>query len=150
MDSVYRTGQSQRMSIRKLLAAARERAGIAQDELADLAGWDKGHVSNFENEKKGASVQKIDALIAALKLRMVLVPLDSASPDEINALSPELRSLLSRVARLLPILEQRSPDRLADLVDRIESYERIYLPASAASAPSAAGPMSQDQRQKSA
>lgn len=50
------------------LRRARNAANLNQDELSDLAGIDRGYVSDLENSKYSVSIDVIENLAIALKV----------------------------------------------------------------------------------
>lgn len=46
----------------------RNAANLSQDELSDLAGIDRGYVSDLENSKYSVSIDVIENLAAALSI----------------------------------------------------------------------------------
>lgn len=50
------------------LRRARNAAKLNQDELSDLAGIDRGYVSDLENSKYSVSIDVIENLAIALKV----------------------------------------------------------------------------------
>jgi len=49
-----------------ILRAAREKAGLSQEQVAFRAGVDRTYVSQLENDKKSPTVQMLFRLCAAL------------------------------------------------------------------------------------
>jgi transcriptional regulator with XRE-family HTH domain len=61
------------------LREMREKAGISQEKLAELAGLHRTYVSSVERGKRNISIQNIERLAAALKTTMAeLMPDHSA------------------------------------------------------------------------
>ena len=54
----------------KRLRAVREKAGISQEKLAELAGLHRTYVSTVERGKKNISLLNIERLAVALGVRM--------------------------------------------------------------------------------
>jgi transcriptional regulator with XRE-family HTH domain len=55
-----------RAALAKNLILLREKRGLSQDELADLAGVDRGSISSIEGRKVSVGIDKLDKLAAAL------------------------------------------------------------------------------------
>jgi|DEB0MinimDraft_10_1074344.scaffolds.fasta_scaffold16612_4 transcriptional regulator with XRE-family HTH domain len=59
------------------IRAERRRRGLTGAQLAEMAGCSQPQVSNIERDERGAISPSALALIEALGLRVVLVPLDA-------------------------------------------------------------------------
>jgi transcriptional regulator with XRE-family HTH domain len=51
----------------EILRAAREKAGLSQEQLAFRAGLDRTYISQLENDKKSPTVQTLFRLCGAMK-----------------------------------------------------------------------------------
>lgn len=59
---------SSRLALATNLRALREKCGLSQEALADLAGIDRTYVSALERQRYAASVDTLDKLAAALRI----------------------------------------------------------------------------------
>lgn len=107
------------MGIREQLVAAREAAGISQEDLAKSARWDRSHVSKFESGGRGASVEKMDAWLEACGAHLVAVP-TAMGPEHMRQLPDDLRDLLTRLAAVLPHLDRGGLVTLRGLIQAWE------------------------------
>lgn len=86
----------------------RERAGLSQQMLADKAGLSRSQLSEIENEKKPANTLRLNAIAAALGLKVNDLFDDGAHDamaneviDLMRDMSAEDRSALLRMAAAL-------------------------------------------------
>ncbi len=90
------------------LKACRKALGLTQRELAEQAGMDQGHISRLENDGKGASTEKLQALARVLGVTVSHLIGDEIreTPPEYH-LAPGLRELIEDhdLARALNIQE---------------------------------------------
>lgn len=106
------------------MVLAREKSGLSQAKLGEVAGWNPGNVSKLENGQKGASIETIDSWMDACGMELIVVPKGPiADLREVSGLRQDLLELLLRLARILPWL----PEVLVkDLRGRVDSWIRDY------------------------
>ncbi len=63
------------------LREVREKVGISQEKLAELAGLHRTYVSSVERGKRNISLQNIEKLALALGTSMAVLMPDSPAPD---------------------------------------------------------------------
>lgn len=67
---------SSRLALATNMRSLREARGLSQEALADLAGIDRTYVSALERQRYAASVDTLDKLADALKVRPVELLID--------------------------------------------------------------------------
>ena len=60
------SGHSRSREIGRRIAAARQAAGLTQRELAERMGWPRFSLINLELGRRGTTIEKLDAVAAAL------------------------------------------------------------------------------------
>jgi transcriptional regulator with XRE-family HTH domain len=65
----------------KRLREIREKAGISQEKLAELAGLHRTYVSSVERGKRNISIQNVERLAAALGTTMAQLMPDARAAD---------------------------------------------------------------------
>jgi transcriptional regulator with XRE-family HTH domain len=63
------------------LRAVREKAGVSQEKLAEMAGLHRTYVSSVERGKRNISIQNIERLAKALGTTMAQLMPDARSGD---------------------------------------------------------------------
>ncbi len=63
------------------LRAVREKAGVSQEKLAEMAGLHRTYVSSVERGKRNISIQNIERLAVALGTTMAQLMPDARSGD---------------------------------------------------------------------
>jgi len=96
------------------LKAIRDETGITQDDLAERAGTTKSSVSRIENDEQAPSLDMLERLAAALKVKVYQImaraegtalPVAKASKEErellreLKAMEPDVREHYLAIAR---------------------------------------------------
>ena len=63
----------------KMLVAARKRAGLSQQQLADLSGVGQSEISRIENGQGNPTLDTLDRIVGPLRMRVVIVD-DAGQP----------------------------------------------------------------------
>jgi DNA-binding XRE family transcriptional regulator len=63
----------------KMLVAARKRAGLNQQQLADLSGVGQSEISRIENGQGNPTLDTLDRIVGPLRMRVVIVD-DAGQP----------------------------------------------------------------------
>ena len=63
----------------KMLVAARKRAGLNQQQLADLSGVGQSEISRIENGQGNPTLDTLDRILGPLRMRVVIVD-DAGQP----------------------------------------------------------------------
>lgn len=89
------------------LGEARRAAGLTQQQIADLLGISRSHVTNIENGVKGTTPEDVERWAAACGYEVKLVPVPVGTPDPeglvalVSAIrDPAARQALATLARL--------------------------------------------------
>lgn len=112
------------MGIADELRRARKDSGLQQRKVEELTGIRQEHVSRIERGMRNTSLASLDELAEAYGVRWVAAPRKVADESEIAMLQPDLRDLILRLVRVLPLLP---PELLEDLKDRADNWDRRYL-----------------------
>jgi len=92
-------------AIGRRIAAARQAAGLTQRELAERMGWPRFSLINLELGRRSTTVEKLDAVAAALGVPPVVFLIDD----------PALASVLKRLAH--------APEAVADVQFFLDARE---------------------------
>lgn len=101
-------------TIGEQLRTIRERLDVSQAEVAEHLGVDPSHVSNVERDRKGMPLSKVERWAERLGMKLVVVPLDVAAPEEIATLPDELREAILQLVRVAPLMSKEARDVIED------------------------------------
>jgi transcriptional regulator with XRE-family HTH domain len=96
---------SRSREIGRRIAAVRQAAGLTQRELAERMGWPRFSLINVELGRRGMTIEKLDAVAAALAVPPATFLIDD----------PALAAVVTRLAR--------EPEALADVQFFLDARE---------------------------
>src|SRR5688500_14623599 len=92
-------------AIGRRIAAARQAAGLTQRELAERIGWPRFSLINLELGRRGTTIEKLDAVAAALGVPPVMFLIDD----------PALAAVVTRLVH--------APEAIADVQFFLDARE---------------------------